>query len=812
MEEEIFGGELDYFYHDAQLEEIDEDFVNSGGALTNFFSLSAKLLVHGSDDLKLTCGGNFIWVDAISEIVYTESENAFSIITEFISLTCIAQSETICGRWVHELNQLVRPKKGSKNMARLFGFANSTGNIKQDDIVDKDGEYFYSIELKVSEAKDMRVSSKSELRGIVCLENGYGETRTIAGENPLWAEDFEMILHDIYNNNLKIFIWDFNSDKCVGKMDLELLPFVNLLGSDEWFPLVTAKNSEFVTGTLTIRVEINMGQMIVTVVEGRNLPRFRTKGNNQVYVKINYGDQELKTKPKKMSNSIYWADYPKTFDFNPNVVLTLRFTILVTSRVKTKTICIGKGIIKADELTNNNFLNKTIVLGPDDKAKDLEHREAGNIRCTVKVKRHRVFEQETYTDLIEYFLDNPLGVILLFEACAANERGGRIKVARSLVRIFESKNRAYIVLCELLTREAALAQGVDTLFRANSVGSKAIDMYMQAAGKPLLGKTIKSVIERIFNEKQALEIDNYKPKESKKNLKSLQAYIDEIMHNLAENLDSFPDSLRFIFKHLTEVLYERFPEEENIKYIGISGFLFLRLICAAILGPKLFGLSEDHPNQKINKSLATVSKTLVKIAGMVPFEIRKEGVEGELESYIESKMPEMKDYMDAISTFDEDAPGFFPLSVDLPQELSSLFSYLESHLETDITDYYHQNPEEESLVTDIVQILDNICVEQDIREPYLPILLSKEPVKEDKNEQEIVLPQIQVPDTIESEGKRRNSLELDIAKPSGTATITRGKSSSDVGRKKKKGKDSPILSSSSRRKRRKSKKKDDLSL
>merc|ERR1711916_419524 len=100
--------------------------------------------------------------------------------------------------------------------------------------------------------------------------------------------------------------------------------------------------------------------MIVTVVEGKNLARFRAKGNSQVYVKINYGDQEMKTKPKKISNSIYWADYPKKFDYNPNVVLPLRFTIFASTRVKTKTFCIGKGIIKADELTNNNFLNKTI--------------------------------------------------------------------------------------------------------------------------------------------------------------------------------------------------------------------------------------------------------------------------------------------------------------------------------------------------------------------------------------------------------------------------------------------------------------------
>jgi len=47
-----------------------------------------------------------------------------------------------------------------------------------------------------------------------------------------------------------------------------------------------------------------------------------------------------------------------------------------------------------------------------------------------------------------------------------------------------------------------------------------------------------------------------------------------------------------IFHHITVEVEKRFPEEKDVRYIGVSGFLFLRFIGAAILGPKLFEIME----------------------------------------------------------------------------------------------------------------------------------------------------------------------------------------------------------------------------
>ena len=50
---------------------------------------------------------------------------------------------------------------------------------------------------------------------------------------------------------------------------------------------------------------------------------------------------------------------------------------------------------------------------------------------------------------------------------------------------------------------------------------------------------------------------------------------------------------------------------QNVKYIAVSGFLFLRFFTPAILGPKLFALSEQHPDKVTSRTLTLIAKVSV---------------------------------------------------------------------------------------------------------------------------------------------------------------------------------------------------------
>ena len=65
--------------------------------------------------------------------------------------------------------------------------------------------------------------------------------------------------------------------------------------------------------------------------------------------------------------------------------------------------------------------------------------------------------------------------------------------------------------------------------------------------------------------------------------------------------------MRRICHALQQKVIERYPSEqiEVVKYTAVSGFLFLRFFCPAVLGPKLFDLMKEHPGMKTARYLVS---------------------------------------------------------------------------------------------------------------------------------------------------------------------------------------------------------------
>ena len=54
----------------------------------------------------------------------------------------------------------------------------------------------------------------------------------------------------------------------------------------------------------------------------------------------------------------------------------------------------------------------------------------------------------------------------------------------------------------------------------------------------------------------------------------------------------------------------RFPEDVDIRYSAVGGFIFLRFFGPAILGPKLFGLRPDFADSVVGRTLTLAAKVL----------------------------------------------------------------------------------------------------------------------------------------------------------------------------------------------------------
>ena len=47
---------------------------------------------------------------------------------------------------------------------------------------------------------------------------------------------------------------------------------------------------------------------------------------------------------------------------------------------------------------------------------------------------------------------------------------------------------------------------------------------------------------------------------------------------------------------------------QDVPYLAITGFLFLRFFVPAILSPKLFAVKDEHPDQKTERTLKLIAK------------------------------------------------------------------------------------------------------------------------------------------------------------------------------------------------------------
>ena len=64
---------------------------------------------------------------------------------------------------------------------------------------------------------------------------------------------------------------------------------------------------------------------------------------------------------------------------------------------------------------------------------------------------------------------------------------------------------------------------------------------------------------------------------------------------------------------------EKWPHDRLVKTRVVSGFIFLRLICPAILNPRQFNLLQEPPHQMASRSLIMIAKCLQNLANLVEF-------------------------------------------------------------------------------------------------------------------------------------------------------------------------------------------------
>ncbi|KAF3809270.1 putative Ras GTPase-activating-like protein ngap [Colletotrichum gloeosporioides] len=197
----------------------------------------------------------------------------------------------------------------------------------------------------------------------------------------------------------------------------------------------------------------------------------------------------------------------------------------------------------------------------------------------------------------------------------------------------------------------SLAGEANLLFRGNTLLTQALEFHMRRSGKEYLEQMLMAKIYEINEMNPDCEVDpsKLKPGENvQEHWNRLIQITTEVWQCICREPTKCPPELRSILKYIRAVAEDRYGDWlRTVTYTSVSGFLFLRFICPAILSPKLFGLLRDHPRPRAQRTLTLVAKALQALGNLSTFGKKEEWMEP-MNKFLGSNRQSVKDYIDTI--------------------------------------------------------------------------------------------------------------------------------------------------------------------
>ena len=216
----------------------------------------------------------------------------------------------------------------------------------------------------------------------------------------------------------------------------------------------------------------------------------------------------------------------------------------------------------------------------------------------------------------------------------------------------------------------SLAGEANLLFRGNSLLTQSLEFHMRRLGKEYLEEVLMDKIFEINEINPNCEVDPSKiqPGEDlEQHWNHLISLTTELWNCIASSALRLPGELRHILKYVRAVAEDRYGDFlRTVRYTSVSGFLFLRFICPAILSPKLFGLLRDHPRPRAQRTFTLITKALQALANLTTFGQKESWMEP-MNKFLNSHRQSVKDYIDSVCSIPAERGGYtLPASYSTP--------------------------------------------------------------------------------------------------------------------------------------------------
>uniref|UniRef100_A0A3Q2CET9 RAS protein activator like 1 n=1 Tax=Cyprinodon variegatus TaxID=28743 RepID=A0A3Q2CET9_CYPVA len=506
--------------------------------------------------------------------------------------------------------------------------------------------------------------------------------------NPFWGEEYTLHLPMGFHS-LSFLVMDEDTighDDVIGKITLSKEAIGSQAkGLDSWMNLTRVDPDEEVQGEIHLSLELlrdtKKSSLRCQVIEARDLAPRDISGTSDPFGRVIFNNHSAETSIIKKTRFPHWGE-----------TLELELDAEELSEEGTVTVevwdwdMVGKNDFLGKVEIPFACLHKTPLLEGWFRLLPLGNNEAdaggklGALRLKVRLVEDRILPSTYYQPLIELLVESVISptevedssALTMLEEVTTVE--SRQDVAMTLVKIYLGQGLVVPFLDYLNTREVNLTTDPNTLFRSNSLASKAMEQFMKAVGMLYLHEVLKPIINRIFDERKYIELDpckidlnrtrriSFKSGVSEAEVRDysvemLQTYLSSIIESIVNSVDQCPSVMRVAFKQLHKRVEEQFtePENEDVKYLAISGFFFLRFFAPAILTPKLFQLRDQHADTRTSRTLLLLAKALQSVGNLgLQLGHGKEQWMAPLHPIILRSVASVKDFLDKLIDIDHD--------------------------------------------------------------------------------------------------------------------------------------------------------------
>eukprot|EP01097_Dermamoeba_algensis_P004000 TRINITY_DN2679_c0_g1_i1.p1 TRINITY_DN2679_c0_g1~~TRINITY_DN2679_c0_g1_i1.p1 ORF type:complete len:834 (-),score=180.01 TRINITY_DN2679_c0_g1_i1:105-2606(-) len=576
---------------------------------------------------------------------------------------------------------------------------------------------FSAVSVKLSEAKGLRESESYCC--VLSFGNTVYRTRNVIPRSPgepFWGEDFEFFIEGKLEVPFVAVVWD-NKAEAIGQVLLSSKA-INLQKDIYGFhPLQPITSDAFVRGQIRVVIKYQppdnsnhgKGSLFLRVIEAKDLGNKTLGGNTcDPYVLINAGEEKHKTKSQKKTLNPVWN---QDFEFVLRDISVYKVVLTILDKDKRfpqKGSFLGNCEIVLLHLEPNQFHDLTLplhgtdgtaelsslsvnlnlhaqlqsalggnssntgsngnenknlnVASPRTQRMDHGKKSIGDLRFSLQIEEVVVLPKEEYEPLLSYLLERPVEELESIFPVSEN-------YAKSLLRVFAHKNQAMRLVKDATQRDIENTPNPEVIFRANTLGSKLAENYLKLYGYNYLKVVLAPAVGEVMSSKKSCEIDPAKVDKSEisANYQNLLYFLQKILNSIYSSAHLCPLPLREMFSFLRTTVRKREWGDPNIEYTVVSSFLFLRFFCAALLGPRLFSISDDHPMATAARSLTLLSKIVQCIANFQPKP--KEEYMKDLSGRLLCEMDRMKVFLDFVSEIAEPPsipPPVLSYSVSIP--------------------------------------------------------------------------------------------------------------------------------------------------